>query len=84
MKSDRHDVTGWTPVAEVAQRLGTTPLNVLMHIKRGLLVGIEQEGGWLVDPESLAALLGKRAAGELPAVCQSGCSKKAGGCGSCS
>jgi hypothetical protein len=60
----------------------TTPLNVLMHIKRGLLVGREQEGGWLVDPESLAALLSKRAAGELPTVCQSGCSKNHG-CPSC-
>jgi hypothetical protein len=84
MKIDSHDVAGWTPVAEVAQRLGTTPLNVLMHIKRGLLAGAEREGGWLVDPESLATLLSKRAAGELPAVCQSGCAKKAGGCGTCS
>lgn len=83
MKSDRHDVTGWTPVAEVAQRLGTTPLNVLMHIKRGLLTGREQEGGWLVDPQSLEALLRKRDAGELPALCRSGCGKPAGGCGSC-
>ena len=83
MKSDSHDVAGWIPVAEVAQLLGTTALNVLMHIKRGLLVGREQEGDWLVDPESLAELLRKREAGTLPAVCQSGCSKKAGGCGSC-
>lgn len=82
MQSDRHDVAGWTPVAEVAQIMETTALNVLMHIKRGLLVGREREGGWLVDPESLAALLRKRAAGELPAVCQSGCSKNHG-CQSC-
>jgi hypothetical protein len=82
MKSDSHDVAGWTPVADVAQRLGTTPLNVLMHIKRGLLVGVEQEGDWLVDPESLAELLRKRDAGELPALCRSGCSKNQG-CQSC-
>ena len=82
MKNDGHDIAGWTPVAEAAQIMGTTPLNVLMHIKRGLLVGREQEGGWLVDPESLAALLRKREAGKLPAVCQSGCSKKHG-CPSC-
>ena len=84
MNSDSHDVSGWLPVADVAPMIQTTPLNVLMHIKRGLLIGVEQEGGWLVDPESLAALLSKRAAGELPAVCQSSCSKKASGCGSCS
>jgi hypothetical protein len=82
MDTDSHDVAGWTPVAEVAQRLGTTPLNVLMHIKRGLLTGREQEGGWLVDPESLAALLRKRDVGELPALCRSGCSKNHG-CQSC-
>ena len=82
MKSDGHDVSGWTPVAEVAQLLGTTPINVLMHIKRGLLVGREQEGGWLVDPESLTALLQQRDAGALPDLCQSGCSKNHG-CQSC-
>jgi hypothetical protein len=82
MKSDSHDVAGWPPVADVAQQLGTTPLNVLMHIKRGLLAGVEQEGGWLVDPESLTTLIQQRVAGELPAVCQSGCSKKHG-CQSC-
>jgi hypothetical protein len=82
MKSDSHDVAGWTPVADVAQRLGTTPLNVLMHIKRGLLVGVEQEGGWLVDPESLATLIQQRDAGELPALCRSRCSKNHG-CQSC-
>ena len=83
MNSDGHDVENWIPIAKAAQLLATTPLNVLMHIKRGLLVGREQEGDWLVDPESLAALLRKREAGKLPAVCQSGCSKKADGCGSC-
>ena len=82
MDTDSHDVAGWTPVAEVAQRLGTTPLNVLMHIKRGLLIGVEREDGWLVAPESLATLIQQRAAGELPAVCQSGCSKNHG-CQSC-
>ena len=85
MNSDGHEVAGWLPVAEAAQLLGTTALNVLMHVKRGLLVGVEHEGCWLVDPESLAELFRKRDAGEeLPAVCQSNCSKKAAGCGSCS
>ncbi|NJC89169.1 MAG: hypothetical protein FIB02_11675 [Desulfuromonas sp.] len=70
-------------LAQAAEALGSTPLNVLMHIKRGLLVGREQAGGWLVDPVSLEALLRRRHGGELPVVCKSGCGKKAGGCGSC-
>ena len=84
MNTERHDDADLVPIAMAAQTMGTTPLNVLMHIKRGLLVGREHEDGWLVDPESLAALLRRRAGGELPAVCESGCGKKASGCGSCS
>jgi hypothetical protein len=83
MSTDNCNAENWVPVAVAAQLLGTTPLNVLIHIKRGLLAGVERESGWLVDSESLAALVGRRRAGEVTAVCQSGCGKKASGCGSC-
>ncbi|MCM2264089.1 MAG: hypothetical protein NDI73_02745 [Desulfuromonadales bacterium] len=82
MSTDRHHDESWTPLAEAARLLGTTPLNVLMHIKRGLLVGVELDSSWLVEPESLSALLRKRSAGAVPAVCRSGCGK-AHGCQSC-
>ena len=82
MNTDNHEIESWMPITEAARLLGSTPLNVLMHIKRSLLVGRESEDGWLVDPVSLTALLDKRREGAVPAVCQSGCSKKHG-CQSC-
>ncbi|TLM65917.1 MAG: hypothetical protein FDZ69_08130 [Deltaproteobacteria bacterium] len=82
MTNDHDPVETWLPLAAAAEALGSTPLNVLMHIKRGLLAGVEKESGWQVDPASLAALLRQRGEGGAPAVCRSGCSK-AGGCKSC-
>jgi len=82
MNNDHSNVGEWLPLAHAAERLGTTPLNVLMHIKRGLLLGEENAGGWQVGSASLAALIRKREEGEVPAVCQSGCGK-AHGCKSC-
>jgi hypothetical protein len=84
MSNDHHDVQKWLPIDEVAHLLGTTPLNLLMHIKRGLLVGVEREDGWWIEPASLAELIRKQGEGQVPEVCQSGCAKKGGGCGSCS
>lgn len=73
----------WITAAQAAEHLNTTVLNVLMHIKRGLLAGEEREDGWRVDPASLRCLLEKRRDGEVPVVCRSNCGKKTGGCGSC-
>lgn len=81
--NDCHQAQNWMPLDEAAELLGTTPLNVLMHVKRGLLAGVEQENGWLVDPMSLARLLEQRQAGAVPTVCASGCAKKAVACGGC-
>jgi len=81
--NDCHQAQNWVPLPEAAEVLGTTPLNVLMHVKRGLLAGVEQESGWLVDPESLANLLKRRQAGAVPSVCASGCAKKTATCGGC-
>lgn len=69
------------PLAAAAQRLGTTPLNVLMHIKRQLLLAEERDGQWYVDPASLQAL--QDAQGETAkSLCRSQCSSS-GGCKSC-
>jgi len=67
---------------EAARRLQTTPLNVLMHLKRGLLAGVEENDLWQIDADSLAALLEKTGGGKAANVCASGCSKKHG-CSSC-
>lgn len=69
-------------IDEVAQVLGTTPVNVLLFIKRGLLVGHEDENGWRVDGESFADFRNSEAGQAGRAHCRSACSR-AGGCGSC-
>ena len=72
------------PIGEAAKHLNTTPLNVLMHIKRGLLQGADIDGQWWIDRESLAELLEKRQEGTVEQVCASGCGRHqgcGGGCG---
>jgi hypothetical protein len=82
MNPNETETTGWIPLARAAEELGSTPLNVLMHIKRGLLTGAEQNGAWWVEADSLAMLVRRRSAGAQPSVCASAC-RKQGGCGSC-
>lgn len=68
-------------VEEVAKELGTTPLNVLLYIKRGQLAGQEMEGKWYVDEASLAALKSQGdKVGSAP--CTPACGH-GGGCGGC-
>ena len=71
------------PLEEAARRLQTTPLNILMHIKRGLLRGEEKDDLWEIDAASLAALQEKTGGGKAADVCASGCSKRHN-CSSCS
>lgn len=70
-------------ILAVAETLKTTPLNVLMHVKRGMLEGIEEGGGWMIDKASLDALVAKTGGSKVGDVCASGCAKKhaCGGCG---
>lgn len=70
-------------LAQAADTLKTTPLNVLMHIKRGLLVGTEEDGIWAINQDSLDALVAKTGGGKADDVCASDCAKKhacGGGC----
>lgn len=75
--------TARMPIPLVADKLKTTPLNVLMHIKHGLLRAVEEEGAWLVDVRSLDELLAKTG-GKAEAVCRSGCAGKHACSGGCS
>ncbi|MFO7983474.1 MAG: hypothetical protein R6V08_08495 [Desulfuromonadales bacterium] len=43
----------WISLADAAQKLGTTSLNVLMRVRRGQLVGTEMDGEWVIDAASL-------------------------------
>lgn len=72
------------PIAEVAAQLQTTPLNVLMHIKSGMLQGSEEEDGWMIDQASLDNLTIATGGGKADVICASGCRTKhacSGGCG---
>lgn len=82
MNTNRRDSKNWVPISVAAQRLQTTPLHVLMHIKRAVLLGEEIDDAWMIDAVSLAALIRKRGDGELPVICGNRCSK-AGDCSGC-
>ena len=71
-------------IIEVAAAMKTTPINVMMHIKRGLLVGEEVDGSWFVPADSLASYLSDPERGGAGSVCKSkshcgsGCSSNCG------
>jgi hypothetical protein len=69
------------PLDIAAEKSHTTTINLLMHIKRGLLPADEQQGRWFINETDLEAFIAdnrKAEPGELGI--QSGCGK---GCGSC-
>ena len=71
------------PIVEAARLLHSTPINVLMHIKKGLLVGVETNIGWEVSRDSLEMLMNRTGDARPSSVCSSGCAKKhacGGGC----
>jgi hypothetical protein len=72
------------PITEAAQILQTTPLNILMHIKRGLLKGAEKDGHWQVEKTSLDALAAKTGGQKADNVCTGACTRKHACSGGCS
>ena len=72
------DVNEWIPLEAAVENLGSTRLQVMMLIKRGMLVGRETDGQWYVDAASLPAC---REAG--PVVSAHACRGKSA-CGGCS
>jgi hypothetical protein len=68
-------------IDDVALKLGTTPLNVLLYLKRGQLKGEEIEGKWFIESQSLESLMsGPDKVGSAP--CKSSCGRS-GGCSGC-
>ena len=55
---------------EAAEKLNTTPLNILMHIKRGMLKGQECEGTWFVLSDSLERFAVEYGGGKSNKVCK--------------
>jgi predicted alpha/beta hydrolase family esterase len=41
------------PIAEAAELMETTELNVLMHVKRGHITAEEKDGEWYINADSL-------------------------------
>ena len=70
---------------EAAQQLGTTPVNVLLHVKRGSLAGREVQGTWRIEAASLQQLQHTLEAAQATsgaAECRPAChhGKACGGC----
>ena len=58
---------------DAAERMETTELNVLMHLKRGFLAGEEKHGQWYVYETSLKDFLVANSNSKVEVVCQSSC-----------
>ena len=66
-------------VADAAAALKTTPLNILMHIKKGLLAGAEIDGSWFVSGASLEKFRREAGGAAHGSLCQG--KSHCGGCG---
>ena len=64
------------PVAEAAVELHTTPLRILMLIKRDVMKGIQVEGEWYVDTTTFGCFRAHDTDEGKGGGCSSGC----GGC----
>lgn len=80
--SDKEDSREFIPVEEAARVLATTPLSVLMRLRRKVLEGREVEGRWFVVRESLERLQAEGSDADAEPLCRSHCTAK-GGCSSC-
>jgi ADP-ribosyl-[dinitrogen reductase] hydrolase len=79
MKMEKTEET--IPLDQAALQLQTTPLNLLMHIKRGLIKATEIDGVWMVCLKSLESFAAENNNQKAADLCSSGCSK-ADSCGS--
>ncbi|SEA72701.1 hypothetical protein SAMN05660420_02987 [Desulfuromusa kysingii] len=72
----------WLPLDQVAKQMGTTELNVLMHIKKNNLQAEEVDGKWFVLQASLNMFLSSPERSATVVTCKTHCCHS--GCGSCS
>ena len=66
-------------ISEAAENLGTTPTKVLMLLKGSDLKGMEIDGEWFVEPDSVACCKAHGIDMKAAKGCVSYCSS--GGCG---
>ncbi len=68
------------PLNIAAEKSHTTTLNLLMHIKRGLLPAEERDGRWFISEVDLNAFIAENRKAEPGGICvHNSCGK---GCGS--
>lgn len=72
---------GLLSLSKTAQLLKTTKVNVLMHIRKGLLDQVEKDGLWYVTIDSFETFVSGNGIRKADNVCASGCGKHAS-CGS--
>lgn len=71
-------------VESAAAALNTTPMAILMLLRRSELVGRElDDRGWRVERSSLESLIATRQEDTPLVECRSRCADKVGGCASC-
>ncbi len=71
----------WLSVTEAAEAMKTTSINVMMHIKRGILMGEEKNGVWQVLASSLATYLNQTKGSAPASLCKSSCGHSCKSCG---
>ncbi len=72
---------GLLTLSKTAQLLKTTQVNVLMHVRKGLLDQVEKDGLWYVTIDSFETFVSQNGIRKSDSVCASGCGKHAS-CGS--
>lgn len=75
------DEAGFLTLSKTAQLLKTTQVNVLMHVRKGLLEQVEKDGLWYITISSFEAFVSQNGIKKSAAVCASGCARAAS-CGS--
>lgn len=65
---------------QAAELLGTTPMNILMHLKHQLIEGTEVDGQWSIDAESLHAFKHKNSGKDKTLCKKHNCHHSSDGC----
>jgi len=77
------DDSGLLSLTKTAQLLKTTQVNILMHVRKGLLKQVEKDGIWYITIASLEGFVSENGVRKSDRVCASGCSRHASCGGSC-
>lgn len=65
---------------QAAELLGTTPMNILMHLKHQLIKGSDVDGQWSIDAESLHDFKHQNRGKDKTLCKKHNCHHSAGGC----